>query len=156
MPGPEYVQFISALTALAAVVIGPFVTIYVAKRQIKANTITGYRQKWIDNLRDELASLIGTISTDGMLNASSVCTENEKINSFEKLLQISSRIELLLNPLEPDHAELLRLVRKACQTPSSSKATAQNVDEQGQFMREMLDKSKEVLKREWERVKRFD
>jgi hypothetical protein len=45
---------ISSLTALAAVVFAPIVSIYVAKRQIRASVVSVNRQAWINRLRDEL------------------------------------------------------------------------------------------------------
>ena len=57
------VGFISAITALVASIIGPAVTLVVAKRQFNANVVSANRQKWIDALREQLAELIALISS---------------------------------------------------------------------------------------------
>ena len=46
---------ISAITALVAVIIGPIISWYIAKRQIIASTVTISRQQWINTLRDAIA-----------------------------------------------------------------------------------------------------
>jgi hypothetical protein len=62
-------EWLAAATALAAVVIGPLVTIYatnkqnettlrVARDQISASTVSASRQKWIDSLRDTIAEFL--------------------------------------------------------------------------------------------------
>ena len=48
---------IVATTALTASVLGPFVTLTVARRQFRATVVSSNRQKWIDTFRDRLAEL---------------------------------------------------------------------------------------------------
>ena len=50
------VTLVSASTALVASIIGPIVTLTVARRQYNATVISTSRQKWIEALRDTLAS----------------------------------------------------------------------------------------------------
>ena len=57
------VTLVSASTALVASIIGPIVTLTVARRQYNATVISTSRQKWIEALRDTLAELISLIST---------------------------------------------------------------------------------------------
>ena len=45
------VSFVSALTALAASVIAPFVTMHVAHRQFNSTVLSANRQRWIEGLR---------------------------------------------------------------------------------------------------------
>ena len=54
---------VSACTALVASVVGPLVTLTVAKRQFNATAISSNRYKWIETLRDELAELISLLAT---------------------------------------------------------------------------------------------
>ena len=58
---PVLISLISASTALVASVIGPFVTLTVAKRQFNATVLSANRQKWIETLRDLLAELISVL-----------------------------------------------------------------------------------------------
>jgi len=60
---PVLISLISASTALVASVIGPFVTLTVAKRQFNATVLSANRQKWIETLRDSLAELASLLVT---------------------------------------------------------------------------------------------
>lgn len=52
---------VSAITAIVAVIVGPLVSIFVAKNQINASVVSTNRQTWINRLRDELATLVGIV-----------------------------------------------------------------------------------------------
>jgi hypothetical protein len=52
-------QHVVAVIALVAVFVGPFVSILVARRQIKASLVSANRQAWIKELRSTLADCIG-------------------------------------------------------------------------------------------------
>jgi len=43
-------QIITTSTALVAVIVGPFVTMRVARRQIKASVVSANQQAWINAL----------------------------------------------------------------------------------------------------------
>ena len=55
------VGLVSASTALVASIVGPFITLTVARRQYNATVISVSRQKWIETLRDTLAELIALL-----------------------------------------------------------------------------------------------
>jgi len=55
---PLLISLVSACTALVASIVGPIVTLTVARRQFSANVLSANRQKWIETLRDMLAELI--------------------------------------------------------------------------------------------------
>ena len=55
------VSLVSACTALVASIIGPVITLTVARRQFNATVISTNREKWIETLRDSLAELIALI-----------------------------------------------------------------------------------------------
>ena len=50
-----YISIISAIIALAAVIVGPRASLRIAERQISASTVTIGRQRWINDLRDAIA-----------------------------------------------------------------------------------------------------
>jgi hypothetical protein len=58
---PLVLSFISACTALAASIIGPIVTLRVARRQFNATVLSTNRQKWIETLRDMVAELMSLL-----------------------------------------------------------------------------------------------
>src|SRR5690349_8482952 len=51
---PLIISLVSACTALFASIVGPLVTLTVARRQFNATVLSGNRQKWIEALRETL------------------------------------------------------------------------------------------------------
>jgi hypothetical protein len=104
------VSLISACTALVASIIGPFVTVSVAKRQIAASVISTNRHKWIGELRDMVAELISLISAvvvvrsrwQGPWNRGLAAIDGNArlIEKFERIMLVQWKIRLLLNPNE--------------------------------------------------------
>jgi hypothetical protein len=134
-------------TALAAILVSPFVTLSVAKRQIRAQTISGNRQAWINSLRDDLAEFLSLVFS---LRLKGIPSERF-LELAQRLRLVQSRIKLRLNPSEQDHVSLIALVERAVvlairanDTDASAAAKASD---------EIVDLSQSVLKREWERVK---
>ena len=144
----ENVAFMSMLVSLVAVVIGPFVTFEVARRQI----ISPIRQKWIDDLRELMSEFLSECERAivigeglGLLN-----TENSDEALFKKLLYLERKLALMLNPREEDHVELVRLVR------SITEEVQHGVGDFLQFGLRVADTSslcQRILKAEWVRVK---
>ena len=60
--GVSIVSLISALTALVASIVSPFVTIQTAKRQINASVISANRTRWLESLREQLATLVSELA----------------------------------------------------------------------------------------------
>src|SRR5882672_5624585 len=107
------VSLVSASTALVASIVGPIVTLTVARRQYNATVISASRQKWIETLRDTLAELIALLS--GALVVKSkwkdkwdrgrgpLDVEPAMLEKFEHIVLSQSKIHLLLNPTDADH-----------------------------------------------------
>src|SRR5258705_4373335 len=102
------VSLVSASTALVASIIGPIVTLTVARRQYNATVVSASRQRWIETLRDTLAELIALIRAAlvvksnwkdkwdhgrGPLNANPAILEK-----FEHIVLAQSKIGLLISP----------------------------------------------------------
>ena len=68
----EYIPIISVVIALFAVIIGPFVTLYIARRQIKANVLSPNRQQWINTLRDEISNYLAIMARTASATAGRV------------------------------------------------------------------------------------
>lgn len=147
-------QWLSALTALVAVVLSPIISIYVARRQIRASVVSSNRQKWIDQLRDRLSELITGIRFLNLRRQSKNISEKEFVDKFNELFLLETRINLLLNPNEGDHKELSGKIRKAIEKIFEEKES----DEPHvvKLTNEVMNLSQGILKREWERVKRGD
>jgi hypothetical protein len=126
----------------------------IAEKQINATVLSGNRQEWINTLRNQISEMLSIIS---LLEKDWHLFEESGINKFmvkrERLFHIQEKISLLLNPIENDHSQLIHLIDDAIAPLCDSKA-----DDIPQKMKEsrmvIRSKSQEILKREWERVKK--
>ncbi|MGO1298224.1 MAG: hypothetical protein ACTMIA_13105 [Vibrio sp.] len=145
---------VSAITALVAVIVGPLVSIFVAKNQINASVVSANRQTWINRLRDELAALVGIVHHLPNAHANGSVTTNDAIAEYGRFAEKFQVIKLLINPKEADHQELIRLIgsadKKLIESINKKQASSAEFEAAGQ---RIVDQSQIVLKREWERVK---
>jgi hypothetical protein len=154
------ISLISAGTALVASVVGPVITLTVARRQFNATVISSNRQKWIETLRDTLAELIALIRAAlvvkanwkdkwdhgrGPLNADPVMLEK-----FERIVLAQAKIELLINPNDADHHRLHDSIETAILRLRAEKSLEGETEND---IRSIADVGQAILKREWQRVK---
>jgi len=163
----------AVLTALAAVIVSPIVSILVARRQIRASarvannqvqasiqvatsqiraqTVSANRQAWINTLRENLAEFLSQTAAINLPGMSSIDVDSERFRQMvEQLTLIEGRIKLSVNPNEEDHVLLVELLDRAVRvadTRPRQPTTLANLTE------EIVRLSQTVLKREWERVK---
>ena len=154
------VSLVSASTALVASIIGPVVTLTVARRQYNATVISASRQKWIETLRDMLAELIALIRAAlvvkskwkdkwdrgrGPLNADPAMLEK-----FEHIVLSQSKIELLTNPTDADH----HLLYEAIETAISRLRAEESLEAETRSDVQTITRlGQAILRREWQRVK---
>jgi hypothetical protein len=110
---PAIAAVISAATALVALMVGPLLSLYVAKRQIAASVISNERKEWIGNLRHNIASFLATIS--------SVLTQHAWIQTLERpwlkakaddLFVFKAEISLLLDHDDGAHVKFNELLNE--------------------------------------------
>jgi triphosphoribosyl-dephospho-CoA synthetase len=144
---------VSAVTALVAVIVGPLVSIIVAKNQINASVVSSNRQSWINRLRDELAALVAIVHNLPSAHANSTVTTKDAIAQHGIFIEQFQVIKLLINPKESDHKELVRLIESAggkiVESINKNQANASEFEAIGQ---RIVEQSQIVLKREWVRV----
>ena len=104
---PQWITLISASTAMIASIAGPFVNTRIAKFEFKTNVLSVNRQKWIDTMRDLVASLNSQLLIAAALRQTMnepsgilIARDPELSRRVENLLRTVSKIELMLNPLE--------------------------------------------------------
>jgi len=159
MTPQEVAQVTSAVVALVAVIVGPAVSLRVAKRQMlssraiaelqaRANVLSKTRQEWINNLRQEVASFITTIEIIVPLMFAQKDTAEMSKQVSQMYLQLN-RIRLLINPDEDDHSSLVKIMQEVAIMVTSCDRTAASRSH------ELTSLSQKILKREWERVKSF-
>lgn len=136
------------LVALTAVIVGPIVSFKLARSQL----ISPIRQKWIDDLRELMSTLLSKCRAAVILNEGGGLLERRKPNEelFGEILFLEQKLQLMLNPNETDHQQLIEHVRQITDTVQHG---ASNLLEFGQSLKEASACCKAILKREWERVK---
>jgi hypothetical protein len=158
---PLVLSLVSACTALAASILGPAVTLAVAKRQINANVLSANRQKWIESLRDLLAELISLFTLAGVLRTTwkegwakgmgPVAADAALREKLERLVLVTSKIRLMTNPSEADHQELYRAIETALERFKSDDELREADTHADVELITQLGQA--ILKREWQRVK---
>jgi hypothetical protein len=154
-------NLISACTALVASILGPFVTLSVARRQFSANVLSANRQKWIDAFRDGLAELISLLnaaqsakraSTEewhhGLGRLSADRTFAEKL---EKTYRAIAQIQLLTKAEDPVHQALNEAIAAAL---GHLREDELREAELTACLAETGRLGREIIRKAWGRVKR--
>jgi hypothetical protein len=146
----DIVTVISVITAFAAVVVS-----YLSARQgIRATVVSSNRQVWINSLRDTIAEYLAKAMMARTLNALEYAGDSS-LPRVEEILRLNTRIELLINPKEKDHAQLARQVSQMTDALNSQNPKNQAFDVDS-CRKQIVELSQLILKREWDRVKAGD
>jgi hypothetical protein len=146
---------VSAITALVVVIVSPLISIYVAKKQINSTVLSANRQAWINCLRNELAELVTIVRHVPPAYAANSITNPEAISKHGELTEKIELVKLLINPNEPDHQELVRLISSAgVQVKNAINKMQGKAPEMEQAANRIVFQSQIILKREWIRVKK--
>jgi hypothetical protein len=158
---PLLISLVSACTALVASIVGPIVTLAVARRQFSANVLSANRQKWIETLRDMLAELISLMVAVLVVKAGwkgkwdkglgAIAADPTLLSKLERIVLVQWKVRLLLNPTEKDHQELYQAIEAAFARIQSEESADSDMDADIQKITRL---GQAILKREWERVKR--
>ena len=145
-------SILSLIVAALAVFVGPFISLHVAKRQVRSSLdaanrqiIDPMRQAWINALRDLLSELCSSA-----LHYFVAGFEDRKDDEHQRLTHLETKIQLMLNAKEDDHIQLEKLIRQMVSALESGK------DGDASFIAahpKVIELSRQVLKREWNRVK---
>ena len=143
------------LTALAAVIIAPFVHYLTTKLQIRANLVSANRQAWIDKLRDEVAELLELLTWQSLQRPGTLSGEEGYKYEAEKRSRIRfimNKVRLRLNPLEADSQAFVELLNQLWQAAKAgSRGEESNFEE---LMQKAVAQCQSILKTEWTRVKK--
>jgi hypothetical protein len=153
------ISLVSAATALVASIIGPVVTLSVAKRQFNATVLSANRQKWIETLRDAVAGLVSLLVTAMVVKSRweqnwnrgrAALTDPALMEKLQQMVQTQFRIRLLLNPTEPDHVRLQQAIDAALKRLRSEESSDADMEADIETITSL---TQAILKREWQRVK---
>lgn len=133
----------------------------------KERKTSEFRQAWIDGLREDLAAFFAGArafarATEELKSAASasraalpLAMSPEKISDIRyQAAETRYRIQLRLNLKEPEHKELLRLMLVAADEQNKFLADKSDVERTLQAIENAADYAPQILKAEWERVKR--
>ncbi len=142
------VEFIIPLVAVAlSAGIGAFVALVVAKSsnetaaksmKLQAEVeIARFREQWIHRLRDSLAEFqaLGTVP-------------NSNPRKSVEFYKLGTKIELMMNPSDPDFKELQQLMYEYLHVSEGE------LVEKYMINPEFISVGQRILKREWERLKK--
>ena len=157
---PLLISMISAGTALVASIVGPLVTLFVARRQFSATVLSTNRQKWIEELRDMLAELISLMVSAMVVKEkwkdkwdhgrNALMAEPGLLDKLQRMVLVRSKIQLLINPTESDHQHLYKAIDAAIGRLQHEESLE---SESQADIETITGLAQRILKREWQRVK---
>jgi hypothetical protein len=149
---------IALLIGVLTVITNLFISIYtrktsitIAKQQITNSGLTQFRKQWIDNLTNSISLFVAKAEMISMLEFDDYENYDEH---FQELSQMHYKIELLLNPLEEDHLELVCLIGQIRDIIHDEEMEDDKIEnELDNLIAQLMKVAKTVLKREWNVVK---
>jgi hypothetical protein len=152
---------ISALTALVASILGPFVTLSVSRRQFRANVLSTNRQKWIDTFRDRLSELLAHINAAQATKRAAtdqwrgglglVMADQNLADKLAETYRAIAQIQLLTKAEEPAHQALNESIDAAL---GYLQADELHEAELSAALIETTSLGRGIIRGEWGRVKR--
>lgn len=149
----------SPILALAATAVAAIVGILNSMQSTHAQSITHFRQAWINDVRDTVARLIALTSNcenrrmlrqtvDCDTNPKGSCEKEEQVNqSLDEMTVLFCRLELLINPKEHEKKmhfpSLRRIVGLEYRPPLSHMELVS-------LVRRLVDYSKEHVHEKWD------
>ncbi|EGR2355076.1 MULTISPECIES: hypothetical protein [Vibrio] len=103
------IEIISASTALLAVVVGPVVSLVIAKKQIKSSVVSKNRQDWIVSLRAQVSELVSDFQYLPNASIDGVLGREQLIALHRDVLRKCNSVRLHLNLEEKEHFELMEM-----------------------------------------------
>jgi len=153
------ITLLTALSALIAGIIGPLVSMSVARRQIRASVVSKNRERWLETLRDAVAEFIALVTRAALIRErvgvdieAAATADEEYRTTAERLILVRSKILLMTNPLEEPHLELCRSIESLHDALLSKRAVS--VAQWLAQLDALVLSGRALLRVEWERVKR--
>jgi len=154
-------SLITATTALVASIMGPLVTLSVARRQFQANVISTNRQKWIETFRDRISELLSLMNAAQVIKRHSIESWQGGLGpvqanlglaeKFERAYMALAEIRLMTNASELEHQQLNDAVATALAHLQHDELRD---DELTASVEEVIALGRTIIRHEWGRVKR--
>jgi len=153
------VALVSATTALVSAIVGPFVSFFIARRQIRATVISNNRERWIESLRDSVAEYVGLLLTAAMVKQAiteptwdALRDDHDLRQIVERIVIVKNRILLITNPNDAQYAKLCGLIQQTYEALAAERTPT--VDDLRSRAEAITVAGREVLRLDWARVKR--
>jgi len=123
------------------------VNTYVQTRKTSfINTVTKQRIEWLENIRQDVSKFCGLTYTWSVSRLEGKPEEYEVIKELDQLRHV---IKLRLNPDDTPDMKISALIDKIPELTNESK-----IEDLKKAIRELIDETQQMLKNEWEKVKR--
>jgi hypothetical protein len=140
--------------AALAVVVGPLISLYIAKNQSntslqlsKQQLLGPMRQAWINELRE----LVVEITSNCLHYWQTGTYQDLENDEYKRITYISHKIRLMVNPNETDHIELLNKIESMTNAAGAASGKEDQVFFDAYIS--VIQTAQLVLKREWAVVK---
>ena len=152
MAVPAWIQEVgTAGSLIAAFGIGAVVSARIARSSV----ISGFRQKWIDDLRQDIVDILSIAEQIGFNSdylkqhgkLPEAYDQHEYAEKISRAIALVNRVRLRLNPTESDHVRLLKsleVIGGAHEVDASTRIATILI---------VLEAARTVLKREWDVTK---
>jgi len=139
----ELIKFVGILASV-------LLSIHIFKRQSWSKLVSESRNKWLDDLRNDLATLIGALDSLGDINTNyTTITDKERLDLSYKANKAKADVLLKLNNIKYiDNYNENKLFIML-----SDLDIKYNMNKNKDIINEIIDYSKPILKCEWEKVK---
>ena len=154
-------SLITAMAALVAAIMSPYVSLSVARRQFQANVISTNRQKWIETFRDRVSELLSLVnaaqvikrhSIESWLGGAGPVQANLGLaEKFERAYKALAEIRLLTYASDPEHHQLNDAVATALAHLQHDELRD---DELAASVEDVIALGRTIIRHEWGRVKR--
>ena len=144
----------AAIGAIVAAIIAAAIsllTLIIAKE----NKISEFRQEWVNELRNDIASAISSVSTINLLFGTEQQNGHKKeyVEAWTRTSETLARVELRLNLTETDHEGLQMLIREAEALIRNGEQGVYNQQAAETLQDRVVLQTQTILKREWNRVR---
>jgi len=150
MDTPSLISVLSLMVALAALFIAP----YFSHRQAVAQM----RQVWINDLRDRVAELLSLACTPEVALAFREIDAEPPPEDYMRLMMLESKIELLLNPEQELHRQLIALVHALVELIHKTRRQVGEkkfIDRKAELELDITAVTQRIIRNEWARTKQF-
>lgn len=154
-------SLLTATTALVASIMGPFVTLSVARRQFRANVVSTNRQRWIESFRDRVSELLSLMNAAQIIKRHSVESWRGGLGpvqanlglteKFERAYMALAEIRLLTNASDTEHQRLNDALGAALAHLQHDELRE---GELAASVEEAIKLGRTIIRHEWARVKR--